>query len=263
LDFAYVVSDLAGFAYQDQAYFCGGYNQTYAAQGTCFRLDVPTTLNATELNITEIPPLPTPRGDVASVTYGNYALVSGGFTDANDFCAPLDTTERLYFPELAWTELDDLLVARADKVLVQTNGDDAKTDPRIYAVGGERQIDDICTRSPDDPPRPGEETILLDAVEWYDVATDMWSQIQDLPDQRFRFVAVGYGNTIYSFGGQYSFNDTCQCFPTSDEVTLFTEIVGTNNPTNNSSSGATPTRLWAAAVTTMVLTWMMMIGTIE
>jgi hypothetical protein len=266
LDEAYVVSDLAGFAFQDRAYFCGGYNLTYFAQGTCFRLDLSTTRNATDLNITDLPPLPTPRADVASVTYGNYALVSGGFTHANNFCEPLNTTERLYFPELAWTELDHLNVGRGDKVLVTTNGDDAKTDPHIYAIGGERQIDDICTRNPNDPPKPGEETILLDDVESYNVATDEWTQIQDLPDQRFRFVAVGYGNTIYSFGGQYSFNDTCQCFPTSDEVTLYTEIAEatTNGPTGNTTSSAyaTSRARWASGIIT-TMTWIMMTATID
>lgn len=266
MDEAYTVSDLAGFAFQDRAYFCGGYNQSYIAQGTCFRLE-PIAANTTTLTITNLPPLPTPRADISSITYGNYALITGGFTHANNFCAPLTTTERLYVPELAWTELDDLTVGRGDKLLVQTTTttEEGETDPHIYAIGGERQLDDICTRNPDDPPLPGEETILLDDVELYDVATDEWTQIQDLPEQRFRFVGVGSGNTIYTFGGQYSFNATCQCFPTSDEVTLFTEIAEApeNTTYNGTSAGAARSAMWTAGITTTLLTWMLTAATIE
>jgi hypothetical protein len=250
----YVVSDHTGFAFGDQAFFCGGYNRTYAAVGTCFSLRIP---NATDLEIADLPPLPTPRADVASVTYGDYALVSGGVSDG---CAPRNTTERLYLPERTWTERADSLVARAGQVLVKT--DDAETDPHLYALGGARPMNPLCTRSTDDLPRS--ETTLLNAVVLYDVATDRWSRIQDLSKSRWRFVAVGYGDTIYSFGGQRSFNDTCQCFPSSDEVTLFTEIAGapTNNATSNLTSAASPTILWTAGVVTTVLTWMMMMTVI-
>ena len=261
LDEAYVVSDLTGFAFQDRAYFCGGYNETYFAVDTCFSMQVVAgnTTDVRTLNVTELPPMPTPRGDLSSITYGNYALVTGGFSHENNFCAPLTTTERLYIPTLTWTEepLDDLTVGRGDKVLVRLDGDDVETAPHIYALGGERQLDNICEiRGSDNPPAPGEETILLDDVERYNVTTDMWQVLPDLPAFRFRFAAVGVGNIIYTFGGQYSFNETCQCFPTSNEVTLFTEILANDTTNGTTTSGSrwgkprsTVVTMWVAAVT--------------
>jgi hypothetical protein len=260
----YVVSDHTGFAFKDRAYFCGGNNQTYGSQGTCFSLSIP---NETALDILDLPPLPTPRADIASVSYDNYAIVSGGFTDANNFCAPLTTTERLNIPELTWSTRDDLTVGRGDLVLVKTNN--GGTNLRIYAIGGKGGTDDNCARNSDNQPLPGEATVVRGDVELYDVAKELWTVVQDIPASRSRVAAVGYADTIYSFGGQHSFNATCQCFPTSDEVRLYEEIAegtGNSNETRNNttSGGASTSTWWVTGVTIAILTCIQrMTGTIE
>jgi hypothetical protein len=224
LDEAYQLSDLAGFVGPDgKAYFAGGYNFTYAAQTTTFSIDPIQTTATGALVVEEHAPLTYSRGDVAGVADIDdngisYALLTGGFTHENDFCEPLGFAERYDFDSDMWTEADELNTARGEKALVVLND-------RVYGIGGERQIANICTVSPDDPPEPGEQTVPVDDVEWYNADTDEWTVIQDLPQHRFRFAAVGYGKAIYTFGGQVAYDESCMCFKTSDEVTVYTEIL--------------------------------------
>jgi Kelch motif len=170
--------------------------------------------------------------------------VTGGFTHANSFCAPLTSSEQYNFDKQKWSVLDDLSIGRGDKVLVRVNDDTTtasdtqdddkhSTQQRIYAIGGERQIENICNVTTDDTPEPGEETVPIDDVEYYNISTNQWTVIEKyLPKFRLRFAAVGYNNTIYTFGGQYAFNKTCQCFPTSNDVILYTELFATSPATN-------------------------------
>lgn len=220
----YHVSDLTGFAGPDGlAYFVAGYDFNYTAQTTVFSIDpVASTANNT-LVIQEQASLPTARGDASAVTAKDkesgdmYALVTGGFTDQNDFCDPLNTTERYDFTSGAWSDTNNLVVPRGDEALVVLND-------RIYALGGERQYEARCYASPNDTPDPGEETVPIVDVEWYNETSDTWTVIEDLPRHRFRFAAIGYKNAIYSFGGQLAFDASCNCFRTSDEVIVYKEV---------------------------------------
>ena len=61
-----------------------------------------------------------------------------------------------------------------------------------------------------------------------------WVPFAKFVDQRFRFAAavVPVQNRIYTFGGQLPFDFTCDCFPTSDDVAVGTEVWA---PATNSS----------------------------
>lgn len=218
----FVTSDLASFVdpATGNAFFAGGFNQTYAAQPTVFAIDVvATTANESgTLIYEEKAPMFAARGDCTGVSAltrlgVGYALVVGGFTHEDDFCAALATTEYYDFARDLWRKAADMETPRADKALVVLGN-------VIYAVGGEQQIANICSIK---NPEPGEKTVLLQDVEYWNVETDTWVVVEDLPGHRFRLAAVGYNNEIYSFGGQVAFEEECQCFRTSDEVTIFSE----------------------------------------
>jgi hypothetical protein len=226
LDIKYHVSDLAGFVGPNGlAYFVGGYNLTYAAQSTVFTINPVKSTETGVLEVAERASLPTARGDLSAVVAvdqsGNdYALATGGFTS--------DT----------WSEAAELKTAVGDQALVVLNN-------RIFALAGERQIANICLVSPDDPPDPGEETVPIDDVEWYDAASSTWTLIEDLPHHRFRFAAIGYHDKIYSFGGQLAYANSCQCFKTSDEVIVYTLSYDAINKTTSTSGAAVTSKLAA------------------
>jgi len=231
----FVTSDLAGFEAPDSklAYFVGGYNLAYSALSTVFAIDTVNTTESGFLSVAEKAPLPTARGDLSAVSILTregvaYALVTGGFSHENGFCEPLAATEYYNFDKGTWRAADDLKVARGDKALVVL-------EDVVYAIGGERQIANICLGA---EPEPGEETVPLQDVEYWDAATDEWVQLEDLPRHRFRFAAIGYENKIYAFGGQVAFSEDCQCFRTTDEVTVYTEVFEADSHEGDDGSGS-------------------------
>lgn len=215
LPMEYVVSDHAGFG-EDPAYvyIVGGYNGEYTALDQVARIDARTLVNG-NFTIENRTPMNTPRGDIIGVTSsdGEAAFISGGFTHDNEFCAPLSSTEKLTFAGGTWENLPDLMNGRGEVVLVEL-------DDHLYALGGERQIEGVCElRGSLDP---GELTVGTDEVESYD--NGEWKIISDFPQKRFRFAAVaGQDGLIYTFGGQTEFDQSCQCFQTTDEIYVFGE----------------------------------------
>ena len=233
LDEEYVTSDLGAFKGPENelAFFAGGYNLTYAAMNTVFAINTIVTTASGVLTVTRKASLQEGRGDLAAVSsltdgVTPYALVTGGFTDANGYCEPLNVTEYYDFDSDLWREADDLNVARSDKALVVLEN-------IIYSIGGERQIENICLI---DEPEPGEETVPVKDVEYWNATSDEWVEIEELPSHRFRFAAVGYDNKVYSFGGQLAFEEECQCFRTSDEVTVYTEEFASESAGSSASA---------------------------
>ncbi len=221
----YHTSDQAGFAGpQSFLYVAGGYNQTYGALGTVFRIDttVPTSGTAGDntLVVEEVAPLLVPRGDIYASTGPTSASVGGGFTDADGFCAPLPTVESYDFGTNQWTFLPELVNERGEIVFVEL-------DDHLYALGGERQIAGICDITGDTD--PGELTVGTDLVEVLD--GDEWKILDDFPNHKFRFAAVGVDETglLYAFGGQTAWDASCECFKTTSDVQVFGEGVQDSN----------------------------------
>jgi hypothetical protein len=220
---AYWSSDLTGFGDKSDthAYFVGGYTSIYIAKSSLFRIDVAESVLQNALVIEDRQPMQFARGDVASVfnDANNFAIVAGGFSDVNNFCEPLGSVEKYDVDTDAWTSLDDLLKPRSDKVLVELD------EEHVFAIGGERQIANICNMTEGDTPEPGEKTIAVDDVEILHLDLGDWESLGDLEFNRFRFAAASYkeDNKFYTFGGQSAYNETCQCFDTTDEVVKYTE----------------------------------------
>ena len=201
------------------AYFVGGYDATYGFLGSVLAVDAAATLSSGGSVVTvSKSPLLFPRGDLTAVASSDnsYAVVTGGFGEEEGFCAPLTDVERYDFASDQWTEIAPLNHGRGDKALVAFKN-------HIFAMGGERQIINICELS--DEPAVGEKTIPVDDIEVYHEENNSWETLLDLPNHRFRFAAVGFDdlNSIFLFGGQKSFDKSCECFRATDEVFAFAE----------------------------------------
>jgi hypothetical protein len=227
----YQVSDHASFSHESSyVYIAGGYDQNYTALSMVSRIAVSATADDGTLSIEEVAPLNTARGDIygATAQNGNSAFVSGGFTHENDFCDPLASTEEYNFENDDWKVLPDLVNARGEIVLVEL-------DNNLYSLGGERQIEGICDLTGDTD--PGELTVGTDLVEVFEKNINDWKVVSGFPDHKFRFAAVGVGGPgepglIYAFGGQTAFDDDCQCFKTTDDVSVFGEGVSSGTITS-------------------------------
>lgn len=237
----YLLSDNTGLEYMNRIYIFGGWNGSYTAQSTSFYVTISN--DDSSLNFTDIAELPTPRGDISSVLYTSpsqtetYALVTGGFTHES-FCYALDTVEQYSFDTNEWISesFDTLNIARGDKVLVRTSytsemdDDDDDTQHFIYALGGERPIENFCDTFGEinTTLEAGSETVPIDDIEYYNVMDNSWTTFpnNDIDVFRFRFSAAvdTQTNVIYTLGGQLAFNKSCICFPTSNEIYMYTEI---------------------------------------
>ena len=187
-------------------YVVGGYDATYTTKDTNIRID---TSVLDTLAFEEMAPLIEARGDIYAASDSSFAYLGGGFTDANGFCAPLTTAEQYEFATNTWSRLPEMPNERGEVVFVASEG-------HIYAMGGERQIEDICdiTGTTD----PGELTVGSELVE--SLEGDQWTLVEGFDDHKFRFAAVDVDGTIYAFGGQDAWDDDCECFATTAEIQI-------------------------------------------
>jgi hypothetical protein len=229
----YLTSDQAGFNGPESfLYVAGGYNQSYGALSTVFRIDATTptsSSNVTVLVVEEVAPLLVARGDIHAARGPTTASVGGGFTDADGFCAPLPTVESYDFETNTWSYLPELTNERGEIAFVEL-------DSKLYALGGERQIENICDITGDTD--PGELTVGTDSVDVLD-GTE-WKVLDEFPDHKFRFAAVGLDETglIYAFGGQTAYDATCECFQTTNDIQVLSGLETHDSTTGGSSSSA-------------------------
>ena len=236
-----MVSDLAAFATETEAVFVGGYDNNYTAHSIVFGIDVAATNEEGVLAIREKAPLAQARGDFTAVVdmAGEYAYVSGGFTHENGFCNALESVERYNINQDSWEAVAPLPTARADKALVYFK-------EHVIAMGGERQPENICSV---EQPEVGELTVPVDDVEILSHDGEEWIVLESLPDHRFRFAAVVYEDSIYTFGGQQGYDANCQCHKTTDEVVVYEADedsqanVDDSNETNDSTT-TDPSSAW-------------------
>jgi hypothetical protein len=217
-------SDVGGFSHGDYGYIVGGYSQDYKAQATTWRLLTTAALVNNSLAnddaVEIVNGLAEARGDVAAAFDNNFGYVSGGFTDVNKFCEPLASVSAYSFDSGEWSSLPDLAFARGDKGL-------AAFDGHIYALGGERQIENICAVTADTPD-PGDLTVAVDVAERFDLGegNTEWTLLDDLPIHRFRFaaVAVPARHEVLTFGGQRAYNADCQCLAATTDIVQYKEV---------------------------------------
>ena len=125
-------------------------------------------------------PLPT-RAEAAygDTTHGGFLYVIGG----GDSGVALPNLER-YDPVLdAWTTLAPMNAARAGAAA-------AVIDDGIFVIGGRQSTNGPCSGG-----------LYLQTVEKYDIDTNTWSPVAQLPTPRSDLAAVAHGGKIFVFGG--------------------------------------------------------------
>jgi len=220
LDEQYYVSDHAAVAYNGMIYVMGGYDASYIAYNRMYAIDVKSKV------IKAMPSMNEGRGDAHATVYTykdtgkKVAIIAGGFTHVNIFCAALQTVEMYDFETETWSNLSDMKEARGDKALVALNG-------LVYAIGGEAKHQDYC--NPDVTVSESSASIAIDDVESLDLSGGVnseWVIQNDLKDYRFRSASAVWTDsnsksTVYLFGGQTAYNSICNCFAASDLVFSF------------------------------------------
>jgi len=202
------VSDHAGFGTSD-VYIAGGYDANYTAKKTVVKIssDGQTFAKVGDLNVE--------RGDVFGVANkdGTKAYVGGGFTHTN-WCKPLTSAEEYDFSTGQWTSLPDLLDARGEIALVENSG-------HLYAIGGEGPLNEASCNA--NNYTIATKTVATDRIEILMDGETAWKILENFPEERFRFAAVGVeeDDVIYTFGGQVKFDGSCQCFKTTDKVFVY------------------------------------------
>uniref|UniRef100_A0A7S4AXA3 Uncharacterized protein n=1 Tax=Pseudo-nitzschia australis TaxID=44445 RepID=A0A7S4AXA3_9STRA len=134
-------------------------------------------------------------------------------------CEPLTSAEVYDFDKDAWTSAGNLLQARGDGAMVEASG-------TIFSIGGEVNHPDQCA-APELVPPLAHQSLAVNDVEalGYSATSTSaaieWADVADIPEFRFRFSAASWPETgvAYAFGGQTSFDESCKCFPTTDEIT--------------------------------------------
>ncbi len=125
-------------------------------------------------------PMPA-RAEAASgeTTHGGFLYVIGGGNSG----VALPNLER-YDPVLdAWTTLAPMNAARAGAAA-------AVIDDGIFVIGGRQSTNGPCSGGP-----------YLQTVEKYDIDTNTWSPVAQLPTPRSDLAAVAHGGKIFIFGG--------------------------------------------------------------
>jgi len=187
--------------------------------GTTYRLDVsenPTSFGA--MQFTTLAPSPNPRGDIQAVELFGYAYLAGGITDEGFWCDGLETTERYHMETDSWQEMAPLAVGRADMAMAVLND-------KIVSIGGETKPDD-CVNVKDPAYGSFPEDVVEVLLNPSSTSSAEWVRFEKFNDKRFRFAAavVPALDKLYTFGGQLPFDFTCDCFPTSDQVGVATEV---------------------------------------
>jgi len=269
----YLTSDNGAFTNADKSkiFVVGGYNENYydpEALSTTFAFDVRNALMSvlmeedgnnvvdSDLQIQQVASLNQQRGDIHAVSGSSNgkSYVVGGFAG---LCQPLKNMEVYDTEKNTWEYVPyDLLSARGDQAMVESND-------LIYAIGGEINHPQNCA-SPELVPPLSESTQPVNDVELFDTGTmtddtgttttndnKPWIDIVDIPEFRFRFSAASWPvpdgdddpnndvELVYVFGGQTSFDDSCKCFPTTNEITTIVKTSAV--PTAGNSGGGAGT----------------------
>jgi Kelch motif len=172
-----------------------------------------------------------------------YAYTSGGFTDANDWCLPLNTVERYDLEEDKWDKLPSMQFGRGDHAFVAIG-------TKLFALGGESKTS--CSGD------PGQATTPINEVEILETSEDgaVWKLIDSLPSDRFRFPAFVYQDLIYTVGGQKYYDAGCDCYRVTDQIDVYQDVQ-VDGKENKLSKGAIAGVSIASIVFGCILIWVL------
>jgi hypothetical protein len=268
-----VTSDLTAWSYNNRyIYIHGGFVFNYTAVATTYRLDMggvdekkPTTFE--DMGFALLSPAPSGgRGDIHAVELYGFAYMAGGITHTSAWCEGLTTTERYHMLTDTWETLSDLNVGRADMAVAVLNN-------KIISMGGETKPENCVNVS--DPaygsfPASHVEVLLVDSTHAIgeNEKQSKWEFFEEFNDERFRFAAAvvpGAPSRIYTFGGQLPFDFTCDCFPTSDDVGIGTEVYtpeATSDATSGSESSSSSSMSRGAMIAVIVIGFLLFVACI-
>ena len=148
------------------------------------------------------------RGGHTSCVVGGKLYVIGG-NDGNRTLA----TMVMFDPNIGWVSKDSMSIDRELLACVSIDG-------KIFVMGGLRKVGGVLDYG-------GVKT-----MEVYDVITETWSQLPDMPTKRWGHSAVVYDGKIYVVGG-------ATFYPTTIYKTV--EVYNPQDSTWTSQSGLMPT----------------------
>jgi len=222
-------SDNTAFVDGSKIFLVGGWTADYAAPiGQLLEFD------PAACTFTEKAPLPTPRGDVSSVSVGGRHFVMGGFANG-DFCNGSKVIESYVAASDSWTSHQELKLGRADMAV-------GHIESHVFAIAGET-VNNMCSRS---IPVPDVERLDAGDGDGGHNYTADWVVEQEIGHDRFRFVATSFGTSIFLFGGQGAWTENIDGeghggFPIHDTALLYTPRLfgdGTNIFDGNDAAAA-------------------------
>jgi len=194
----YPPSDSYAIAIGEIIYIPGGYLVDYTSENEVL------IINASEPNATliagAVAPMNYGRGDIGGARINGLVYIFGGFTDLNDFCAPLPVLEAYNPATNTWTILTNATYARGDMGPTVANS-------KLWIIGGESKV--ACN-----------ESYPVKTVEFFNTATNVWNSAVQYPIDAFRFSSGANGLTVFSFGGQNVINTSTSLYlyPVSNAV---------------------------------------------
>lgn len=208
-------TDLASFQNEGKIYVAGGYKEMGIRKDATNQLFSFPTGNVLmlgpsaekKIEVFQEKPLTEARGDIHAASYGPFTYIAGGFSTNDDSCEALNSVEVFDFDNGASGLVRPMNYGRGDKGLVAMHG-------WLFAIGGENK--EKC-----DGAMP--VSTVVDDVEILDADDPLmasWMTIGSIESDKFRFQAVAYPrlNKMYTFGGQYFYNEACECYRTSADV---------------------------------------------
>jgi N-acetylneuraminic acid mutarotase len=183
--FPNATSDLCAFVLGGSIYAAGGYDRPdYNPVPNVFRLTP-----GEALEWTPVAPLAERRGDVSAVVLRGLAVVSGGWSDANSYMSPVDTTE-VYDPKRdRWTSQPNKS-PRADFGMAVRHG-------LVLELGGEAKVAS--------PLFPGGESYPRSDAHAYRVGGGSHARppaVPSMPVNCYRFATATWRSKVFVFGGQ-------------------------------------------------------------
>jgi len=218
-------SDNAAFVEGGEIFLTGGWTPEYNANNQTLRFDPATCA------LTPLAEMANARGDAIAVSVNTtngteFHFVVGGF--AKDICNGENVVESYNVSSNKWTQHKDLALGRADMAL-------GVIDSHVFAIGGET-VNSGCNRS-----IAQTDVERLDAGNTTHPFSGDWVVEESVPNNRFRYVGVSYGRTIYLFGGQSAWVENIDGngnggFPVSDTTMIYRPASVTDSPTKSTAS---------------------------
>jgi N-acetylneuraminic acid mutarotase len=230
-------TEVAGAVLDGKIYVIGGFEEGGKATNIVEVYDPQTdTWDRTS-------PLPIPLEHTAASTYNGKLFVVGGYTVIDDKRTPTDKLFSYDPSTNEWKELKSMSEARGaltanfvDGILYAIGGEDSSLNTLKKTEAYDPTTNTWSTKSPMPTPRhhiasiaddgkiyviggrqtgnfPGQN---VESNEVYDVKSDTWSLLQQMPTKRSGLATAIFNDSIYVFGGEDPFNEPAQTFDNTE-----------------------------------------------